>query len=592
MNTKNIIFSLFLSFSFLLSYSQTDTDSDGIIDAIDVDDDNDGILDEAEVTATTVVFSYTGGDQFFTKPTGLPSATLVTFKIWGAGGSGRTNAGGGGYTEAIFELSDLPSTSLIVVGGGGDTVAGTINQSFGGYGGGGNSGISTLGTSGTGGGTAGGGGGLSGVFDAASFATASQADALAIAGGGGGAIFGGTSLGSTIGEGGGLVGGDGNGSGSGGGGGTQAAGGAAGVGPDASGTAGTALQGGQGASADYRPGGGGGGGYFGGGGGGWGDSGNPIDGSEAPGGGGSGFLSTTSVHGSLTAATNANPPNQTDADYVAGVGAGNNGIRNAGGHGLVVVKYYFSDHDLDGVSNELDVDADVDGCSDAVEGSAGFTPADLTSSGNLADNDEGAVNTSGSLIGLPTNAGLPQSVDISQDSSMNECTNIILSSHSLYLEGNLVKNNMVELKWKSTGTEEGYYIIERSEDSKNWVWVQEKEKDILSTSYSTNDILPHSGSFSYRVTEVNNGKIKTQSTVAIRSLDELMISPVPTRDILSIKGKRNELDPFSLFNMMGQKMDYSILSVNENQIQISISHLPSGVYMLKTSSKIYQVVKR
>lgn len=51
-----------------------------------------------------------------------------------------------------------------------------------------------------------------------------------------------------------------------------------------------------------------------------------------------------------------------------------------------------TDTDNDGIPDYLDVDSDNDGCYDAIEGGANFTSNDLTSSNNLADENEGSVN--------------------------------------------------------------------------------------------------------------------------------------------------------------------------------------------------------
>ncbi|MBC8753667.1 hypothetical protein H2O64_03240, partial [Kordia sp. YSTF-M3] len=65
------------------------------------------------------------------------------------------------------------------------------------------------------------------------------------------------------------------------------------------------------------------------------------------------------------------------------------------------------DTDGDGLVDSLDADSDNDGCADAIEGGANFTAANLTSSNNLADDDEGAVDGTG----VPTNVGSPQATN-------------------------------------------------------------------------------------------------------------------------------------------------------------------------------------
>lgn len=62
------------------------------------------------------------------------------------------------------------------------------------------------------------------------------------------------------------------------------------------------------------------------------------------------------------------------------------------------------DTDNDDVADFIDFDSDNDGCFDAVEALGSFTTGDLTTSNNLADDDEGTVDAAG----VPTNTGSPQ----------------------------------------------------------------------------------------------------------------------------------------------------------------------------------------
>jgi hypothetical protein len=67
----------------------------------------------------TVVYSFTGGDQSFTVPTGI---TRVEFRLWGAGGTCRTNdpsgpqvgGGDGGFTQSIISTTGGTTFTLIV----------------------------------------------------------------------------------------------------------------------------------------------------------------------------------------------------------------------------------------------------------------------------------------------------------------------------------------------------------------------------------------------------------------------------------------------------------------------------------------------
>jgi hypothetical protein len=70
------------------------------------------------------------------------------------------------------------------------------------------------------------------------------------------------------------------------------------------------------------------------------------------------------------------------------------------------------DTDNDGIPNSLDLDSDGDGCSDAIEGGAAFTAANLTSTKALS----GAV----SATGIPTLAGTGQAIGTSQNAGVQD----------------------------------------------------------------------------------------------------------------------------------------------------------------------------
>ncbi len=212
----------------------------------------------------TRTYSFTGGTQTWTAPTGLTSATIVL-----NGAQGGNAGGNGGRVSATLAVTG-GATYTLVVGGQGATGA----NAAGGYNGGGNAGGSYS--------NEGAGGGATDIRLA-------DGTRIAIAGGGGGK---GGWAGGGGGAGGGLTGGNGiAGQGGAGLGGTQSAGGSGGAGNGAtSGTAGSQFQGGVGGSGAAAGGGGGGGGYFGGGGGG-----GDVDGCCADGGGGGGGSSFTNA---------------------------------------------------------------------------------------------------------------------------------------------------------------------------------------------------------------------------------------------------------------------------------------------------------
>ncbi|SCX73162.1 hypothetical protein [Variovorax sp. EL159] len=285
---------------------------------------------------TCTQVTYSGGNQTFTVPTGV---SAVFIKAWGAGGGGPNTSyytaqrGGGGGGFASGTLTVTAGSSLGIRVGQGGRVNDTGNP-YGGGGAGGNGASISRGAS---------GGGLSGVFTSTTSFT--QGTARLIAGAGGGSSPG-ADVGTPSGAGGGgLVGGS-DGTTASGKGGTQSAGGAAGSGGScnvASATAGSALQGGRGASTNQNQnegGGGGGAGYYGGGGG-------ICQGTDpnGMGGGGSSYLASA-LSGAGTESGSNSPADNTggaaantdDPQYVAGIAVGGGGDAS-GGNGLVVLQY-------------------------------------------------------------------------------------------------------------------------------------------------------------------------------------------------------------------------------------------------------------
>ena len=256
---------------------------------------------QADTLVGTYTFSYTGGTQSFTVPSGIQR---VEIKAWGAGGGSGlfSSGGGGGFATAIYSVTSGQVISIVVGGAGGGSASG-------GYNGGGSAD-----------GGAGGGGGGSQAFISGGF------NLWAGGGAGGGELYG------SVGAGGGTSGASGTG-GVPGAGGTQSAGGSAGI----HGVAGSAGNGGTGANSTGYPGGGGGSGYYGGGGGGDGVAG--VGGSG--GGGGSSYVSSGSVSSTLTSGSGTAAANSGDADYPgSNIGNAGSGLYVAGFNGYIVLKTY------------------------------------------------------------------------------------------------------------------------------------------------------------------------------------------------------------------------------------------------------------
>ena len=303
-----------------------------------------------QTAQSTVSWSYDGSDDLYTPPTNVK---FFIAHIWGAagaagynyspgGGGGRSaNAGApGGYTTGTVTVRADSNTGtptyLMSVGQGG--TASDVGNAYtsASFNGGGRGRVSTHY------GVGGGGGGYSGIF----LQSKTHGTAVMIAGGGAGAQSinsGGAPF--YAGSGGGLTGQDGGQNShsshaniSGGLGGTQTSGGAYGTGDYNQGSAGSALQGGDGGHMN----GGGGGGYYGGGGGNhknnYGSSGS---------GGGSGYIAHSSVSEASTQRTDnatatqtsaIDPPGTNITGYASNAGRGVSAANGNNGQ-IIIIPY-------------------------------------------------------------------------------------------------------------------------------------------------------------------------------------------------------------------------------------------------------------
>jgi len=287
------------------------------------------------LTITTVsgkqVFTYTGASQTFTVPAGTSS---VYVKMWAAGGAGGINYSGGSGAFVGGILNVTPGSNLTVIVGGAGMRAVNSGTMAGGFGGGGACGSSSNPHSWY----AGSGGGRSAIqiVPGTDYVTA----------GAGGGCGTGNNWGSSGGAGGapdgsagkdnsnGIQGGAGSGKG-----GTTTSGGGAtnATSPAVNSVSGSYLTGSAGGGSAYGGGGGGGGYYGGSGGSGYTDMGGAIGG----GGGGSSYtanlISPVNIAGNYGDTSSTVPaPNNTDLDYVSGVGIGGYYSGN-GGNGLIVI---------------------------------------------------------------------------------------------------------------------------------------------------------------------------------------------------------------------------------------------------------------
>ncbi|WP_430409683.1 Calx-beta domain-containing protein [Kordia sp.] len=134
------------------------------------------------------------------------------------------------------------------------------------------------------------------------------------------------------------------------------------------------------------------------------------------------------------------------------------------------------DTDADLTPDYLDTDSDNDGCADAIEGAANFTATDLTSSNNLADDDEGAVGTNG----VPTNTGSPQATNANVTTATQAAITADPATSQTILEGGSVTFTAAASSQSTTTFASGapnYTVPPATDSSANIVYQWQESTD-------------------------------------------------------------------------------------------------------------------
>ena len=163
-------------------------------------------------------------------------------------------------------------------------------------------------------------------------------------------------------------------------------------------------------------------------------------------------------------------------------------------------------------------------------------------------------------------------------------------------------NGPVEIEWKTlTVTNNDYFTIEHSRDAEDWEEVYEikgagDSQEIL--SYKIVDREPFLGTSYYRLKQTDfNGAFSysyiLEVYVDLGEDQRFSVFPNPTKGPLIVEGSPDELASLSLYDIEGKDMtaQVDILSRSDFQIQLDISKLPRGIYLLKTENETVKVEK-
>jgi len=78
----------------------------------------------------------------------------------------------------------------------------------------------------------------------------------------------------------------------------------------------------------------------------------------------------------------------------------------------------------------------------------------------------------------------------------------------------------------------------------------------------------------------------------ISEQDSVTIYPNPTVDFLTVKGQYLASKKIQLFDILGQKVNLSVLTQENNTLRIDIGNIPKGIYLLRINGVIKKIIKK
>lgn len=168
---------------------------------------------------------------------------------------------------------------------------------------------------------------------------------------------------------------------------------------------------------------------------------------------------------------------------------------------------------------------------------------------------------------------------------------------------NAIDNRKVKLDWQ-TGSEKNndFFTLENSLNGVDWNLVAKVDgagNSNTALNYSYMDYNPHSGISYYRIKQTDfNGDVENLAVKSVNvdqsAFENVVIYPNPTKDKITVFGKKSELANILISNTLGQ--DVSALTVtntiDDSTITIDLSNLANGTYYLKTKTATTIVMKQ
>ncbi len=163
------------------------------------------------------------------------------------------------------------------------------------------------------------------------------------------------------------------------------------------------------------------------------------------------------------------------------------------------------------------------------------------------------------------------------------------------------EKQQVKINWRTaTETNNDFFTIEKSKDARNWEVVGKINGSGTSSSelnYEFQDENPFIGLSYYRLKQTDfDGEFEYSSIKSItleNTFSSIKVYPNPTNGLITIEGGSSDLEEFSIINSLGQIVTdkVAIGEISEGKIQLNLSKLPNGFFLVTTKNESYKIYK-
>jgi hypothetical protein len=184
--------------------------------------------------------------------------------------------------------------------------------------------------------------------------------------------------------------------------------------------------------------------------------------------------------------------------------------------------------------------------------------------------------------------------------SMNGATPLPVELSSFEVS---VESQTVQLKWQTESEQNSaHFDLERSQNAKDWETfnrVPAAGNSMNTLNYNGVDHQPYSEISYYRLKQVDiNGQFEYSSVRSANlkstEVQNITIFPNPTTGSVTLESNRGNLESITIFDVFGKDVTSQVVEMkrSHSKVEINVSLLESGIYLVKTLNSSTRFIKQ